>query len=335
MSREALQADTVFGFLDRTTPAEQLHHPVLISNDDENTMLRGILEELRRSRSFLFSVAFVTTGALAMLKQPLLDFVEAGGTGRIVTSTYLNFNSPDALRELLGLPGIEVFAHLDQKRGFHSKGYVFEQDLGTTAIIGSSNLTSNALLRNREWNLRFSALPEGDIAEQLRTAVDRQIDESVPLTDEIIDAYAIDYAQRPPLVPAPVNGFLPPESAGPSSTIVANSMQEEALERIEELRLAGERRALVISATGTGKTILGALEVRQAKPRKMLFVVHASRSWTRRSASSSACSTSRLSSSVSSWARDASWIGAMSSPPSSRSPSLALSSSSRPRISIT
>ncbi|WP_271404563.1 DUF3427 domain-containing protein [Kocuria palustris] len=269
-----IRADTAFGFLDRQTTSEQLHHPVLISNDDENTMLRGILDELRRSRSFLFSVAFVTTDALAMLKQPLLDFVAAGGTGRIVTSTYLNFNAPDALRELLALPGIEVHAHLHPKRGFHSKGYVFDQDLGTTAIIGSSNLTSNALLRNREWNLRFSALPEGDIAEQLRTAVDRQIAEAVVLTHELIDAYAIEYSQRPQLVAAPVDGFLPPASSGIPTTIVPNSMQEEALERIERLRLAGERRALVISATGTGKTILGALEVRQAKPRKMLFVVH-------------------------------------------------------------
>lgn len=274
MKRDALRADTAFGFLDRQTASEQLHHPVLISNDDENTMLRGILDELRCSRSFLFSVAFVTTDALAMLKQPLLDFVAAGGTGRIVTSTYLNFNAPDALRELLALPGIEVYAHLDPKRGFHSKGYVFDQGLGTTAIIGSSNLTSNALLRNREWNLRFSALPEGDIAEQLRTAVDRQIDEAVVLTHELIDAYAIEYAQRPQVVAAPVDGFLPPASSGIPTTIVPNSMQQEALERIERLRLAGERRALVISATGTGKTILGALEVRQAKPRKMLFVVH-------------------------------------------------------------
>ena len=111
MKREALRADTAFGFLDRQTASEQLHHPVLISNDDENTMLRRILDELRRSRSFLFSVAFVTTDALAMLKQPLLDFVAAGGTGRIVTSTYLNFNAPDALRELLALPGIEAVSY--------------------------------------------------------------------------------------------------------------------------------------------------------------------------------------------------------------------------------
>ena len=268
-SHDVLRADTTFGFLDRTTASERLHHPVLISNDDDNTMLRAILEELRRSRSFTFSVAFVTTDALAMLKQALLDFP---GRGRIVTSTYLGFNSPDALRELLELPGVEV--HLNPRPGFHSKGYVFDQDAGTTAIIGSSNLTSNALLRNREWNLRFSALPEGDIAEQLRAVVENQIRESVPLTHELIDAYAIEYAQRPRPTVAPVDGFLPLTTGAPSSVIVPNVMQEEALEAIAALRTAGARRGLVISATGTGKTILGALEVRQAQPRKMLFLVH-------------------------------------------------------------
>ena len=269
LSHDVLRADTTFGFLDRTTASERLHHPVLISNDDENTMLRAILEELRRSRSFTFSVAFVTTDALAMLKQALLDFP---GRGRIVTSTYLGFNSPDALRELLELPGVEV--HLNPRPGFHSKGYVFDQDAGTTAIIGSSNLTSNALLRNREWNLRFSALPEGDIAEQLRAVVENQIRESVLLTHELIDAYAIEYAQRPRPTVALADGFLPLTTGAPSSVIVPNAMQEEALEAIAALRTAGQRRGLVISATGTGKTILGALEVRQAQPRKMLFLVH-------------------------------------------------------------
>ncbi|NKE10302.1 MULTISPECIES: DUF3427 domain-containing protein [Kocuria] len=269
-SHDVLRADTAFGFLDRTTASERLHHPVLISNDDDNTMLRAILEELRRSRSFTFSVAFVTTDALAMLKQALLDFP---GHGRIVTSTYLGFNSPDALRELLELPGVEV--HLNPRPGFHSKGYVFDQDAGTTAIIGSSNLTSNALLRNREWNLRFSALPEGDIAEQLRAVVENQISESVPLTHELIDAYGLEYARRPRPTVVPVDGFLPTTTGEPSSSvIVPNAMQEEALEAIAALRAAGERLGLVISATGTGKTILGALEVRQARPRKMLFLVH-------------------------------------------------------------
>src|SRR5690606_28779967 len=148
--------------------SDQLFHPLLIANDGANTMLRAIRHELRRSASFTFSTAFVTTSAVAMLKQALLEFP---GKGTIITSTYLGFNTPAAFRELLNVPGIEVYVYEDgTRRGFHAKGYLFEQAASTTAIVGSSNLTESALLTNQEWNLRFSALPDGDIVDQLRRA---------------------------------------------------------------------------------------------------------------------------------------------------------------------
>lgn len=98
-----------------------------------------------------------------MLKQAILDY---RGSGSIITSTYLGFNSPAAFRELLNLEGIRVYVHPDSAAGFHAKGYIFEQELSTTAIVGSSNLTERALLLNHEWNLRFSALPDGDIVQR-------------------------------------------------------------------------------------------------------------------------------------------------------------------------
>src|SRR5699024_2095001 len=122
--------------------------------DDSNTMLRAIKFELRRSISFTFSVAFVTPGALALLKQDLLEYT---GHGTIVTSTYLQFNSPEVFRELLILPNVDVKVVPDESRGFHSKGYIFRQTNGLSVIVGSSNLTRRALLQNEEWNLRFSA----------------------------------------------------------------------------------------------------------------------------------------------------------------------------------
>ena len=159
-----IRNDTAFGFLDRTRNSDKLFNPVLISNVENNTMHKAILEELRRSTGFVFSVAFVSSDAIASLKQPFIDFE---GTGRIITSTYLGFNSPETFRELLNLRdiGIEVFVYEDDHRGFHPKGFIFQQEYGTTAIVGSSNFTSRALRRNHEWNLRFSALPGGDIVE--------------------------------------------------------------------------------------------------------------------------------------------------------------------------
>ncbi|MGB3733276.1 DUF3427 domain-containing protein [Microbacterium sp.] len=264
-----LQLDNAFGFLDKSVQSDQLFHPLLIANDGANTMLRAIRHELRRSLTFTFSTAFVTTSAVAMLKQALLDFP---GKGTIITSTYLGFNSPAAFRELLNIPRVDVFVYSGERGGFHAKGYLFEQPNSTTAIVGSSNLTESALLTNQEWNLRFSALPDGDIVDQLRRAVDAQLAASNRLTEEWVNAYEVTYVAPIPRTSVINGGGSNPGTASPP--IVANAMQAEALVEIQKLREAGERRAVVISATGTGKTILSALDVQAFAPQRMLFVVH-------------------------------------------------------------
>lgn len=277
---ERLRADTTFGFLDAATASDRIFNPVLISNQDNNTMLRAIRNELRRSSDFVFSVAFITTSALAQLKQELLDYHRRGGRGTIITSTYLDFNTPDMFRELMTLRGIEVLVHPSAAVGFHPKGYVFEQDGTTTAIVGSANLTDRALAENEEWNLRFSAAPDGDIVDQLWHAVDKQLSNSRPLTQEWLDDYERHYLNvRTAVAPSPfddapgialADGFEDYEGL----RVTPNKMQQEALEAIQQVRDMGERRAVVISATGTGKTILSALDVRHVDPRRMLFVVH-------------------------------------------------------------
>ena len=269
--RGQLEADTSFGFLDASTPAPQLFNPVLVSNEAEQTMLRAIRRELRRSRRFTFSVAFITTGALALLKQALIEF---DGEGTIITSTYLGFNSPEVFAELLTLQNVTTHIY-SAEAGFHAKGYIFEQGGHTTAIIGSSNLTAKALVQNQEWNLQFSALPDGDLVDQLGAATRRQLVDSVPLTSQWVDAYRASYVVQPaPVIPYASTYGSDGEVSGFSSQISPNSMQMEALEAIAAVREAGENRAIVVSATGTGKTILSALDVKAAAPRKMLFVVH-------------------------------------------------------------
>src|SRR5690625_3609956 len=120
-TEQQLKADTAFGFLDRRQAAPHVFNPTLISNEPPNTMLSAILAEMRRSRSLTFSVAFITPGAVALLKQAFLDYQ---GSATIITSTYLGFNAPAAFKELLNLPTVEtriVPGHID----FHPKGYVF------------------------------------------------------------------------------------------------------------------------------------------------------------------------------------------------------------------
>ena len=266
-STHPLASDTSFGFVDRTKASPQIYNPVLVANRDGNHMLKAILHELKRSQSFTFSVAFITSGALGLLKQALLDFQ---GEGTIITSTYLDFNSPDVFSELLDLPNVRVIIHEDRHSPFHTKAYVFDQSETSTAIVGSSNLTRNALLVNNEWNLRFSAMPDGDIVDQIQARLAEQKAQGFPLTQEWIDEYA---ASRRPLITSAALA-TDDEKVLPVGQIVPNDMQVEALDAIQRVWEGGEKRAVVISATGTGKTILAALAVRQADPQRFLFIVH-------------------------------------------------------------
>ncbi|GAB3692809.1 DUF3427 domain-containing protein [Corynebacterium nasicanis] len=263
----SLTRDLEFGFLNASLPADQLHNPVLISNAEDNTMLRALKEELARSKSFIFSVAFITSSGLAILKQALHEFA---GSGTIITSRYLDFNEPDVFRELLNLDGVDVYVDPGIEEGFHAKGYVFEQQYGITAIIGSSNLTDRALMVNQEWNLRFSALPDGHVVSQLHAAVARQRDRALRLTRDWIEHYEATRVARSLVVKH--DRLVDMTAEG--ELIVPNMMQAEALDKLGEVIDAGEKRAVIISATGTGKTILAALAVRSAKPQRLLFVVH-------------------------------------------------------------
>ena len=138
-------------------------------------------------------------------------------------------------------------------------------------MIGSSNLTNRALSQNHEWNLKVSAASGSDLANQLLTLLEDQVAASEPLTQEWIDEYTATYVAPPRRQSAKPS--LP--DAPPSHpTIEPNVMQQDALLALDFARAQGAERAIVISATGTGKTMLSALDVRSVNPNRMLFVVH-------------------------------------------------------------
>ena len=272
----AVRLDAGYGYVDRAEESPRRFHPQLVLNTESDSMLRALRHELKNSSSFTFSVAFISASAIALLKQELVEFE---GTGRIVTSNYLGFNSPQAFSELLNLsklPGSSIDVRLHNSDAFHPKGYVFQRPSGFTAILGSSNLTATALASNHEWNLRVSGTRESDLFAQLSNVLDRELFDSVPLTQAWIDEYAENYVAPTRLPRAPRSALVPghDELGNATRVIEANAMQMEALARLDEVRAAGEKRALVISATGTGKTILSALDVRAVDPQRMLFVVH-------------------------------------------------------------
>ncbi|MDN2453641.1 DEAD/DEAH box helicase [Lactobacillus sp. UCMA15818] len=267
IKQNLLLAATV-GFLDDSQPgATSELLPQLVSNQPNDTMWEHLRYELQTCRSFSFALAFITEDALTPLKVVLADLAVKGISGRILTSNYLAFNQPKVFEELLKIPNITV--RIVTQEGFHAKGYLFEHNDYYSMIIGSSNLTRAALLHNVEWNLHFSALKDGAVTKQIMNQLDIEWQQAVELTNQWIEEYRHVYndTQQKRTI---INSVEVKEKA----PIVPNKMQTEALIELAKLRATNERRGLVISATGTGKTFLAALDVKQVNPNKMLFVVH-------------------------------------------------------------
>jgi superfamily II DNA or RNA helicase/HKD family nuclease len=249
---------------------------LLINNQKENeNVLNTLLEELEHCKSFVFSVAFITESGLATLKSQLLDLKRKGVNGRILTSTFLNFNNPKAFRELLKITNVEV--RLTDLAGFHSKGYIFENETHYSLIVGSSNLTAHALKVNYEWNIKLTSHEDGEIIHHFKNQFEDVWDKSIPLTEEWIINYEKDYK------PVTDNRLAGQVSEFPASyessiqealKIEPNKMQQTALQQIQLVRESGNDKGIVISATGTGKTYLSAFDVRRFQPKRMLFVVH-------------------------------------------------------------
>lgn len=284
-----LGLDVQFGYLDEAVKSPKTRQPQIIMNkkDSNESMLRTIRQELKTCDEFIFSVAFVSAGAIALVKQELVDLHKPG---TFVTSDYLGFNRPDSFAELLALTRLGVEPRFHSSRSYHPKGYIFRHSHHTTAILGSSNFTKPALTSNHEWNLRVTAAHGSDLARQLDDLVAQQREASSPITSEWAETYRVAYeAHAEQQAPGHFGGVVPrvsddefaaffacdsPRAARREGQVEPNPMQVDALRSIASLRDAGAKRAVVISATGTGKTVLAALDVRAFNPAKMLFVVH-------------------------------------------------------------
>lgn len=266
--KQALSKSLHTGFIDQLNESNAEYLPQIIINDRSvgKKVLTTIVQELRKCNEFWFSVAFVTTSGVATIKNQLIELEKKSIKGKILVSQYLNFSQPEALKQLL------IFKNLDlkiaTKSKFHSKGYLFKNGKVDDLIIGSSNLTASALCENTEWNLKISATPESYIINNVIKEFTSEFDKAQPVTEEYILNYEPIYKKQ-----FESNTIITEQISG-LTFITPNEMQKEALANLKSLRLQNKNKALLISATGTGKTYLSAFDAKHVNPKKLLFVVH-------------------------------------------------------------
>ena len=265
-----LNDSLITGFIDKNKNSSEEYQPRLLVNDNlnEKKVLSQIIHELKTCEEFYFSVAFITNSGIAVLFNTLKELEERGIKGKILTSQYLNFTEPRALERLLRFSNLEVCIVTEEN--LHAKGYIFKKNDKYTIIIGSSNWTQNALSVNKEWNLKISSMENGVIVYNTLEEFNRMYDNASKVTQEWINEYKKLYQTAKLSRMALINR----DNNSEIRKIEPNKMQNEALLNLNKLRSEGKNKALLVSATGTGKTYLSAFDAKNYNPRRLLFVVH-------------------------------------------------------------
>lgn len=236
----------------------------LISNKDEK-IISLIRRELETCDEFIISVAFITLGGVTMILEQLKSLERRGIKGRILTGDYLTFTQPKALEKILEFKNIDLRILSNEK--FHAKGYFFRKGNLWTMIVGSSNLTQTALTVNFEWNLKINSLENGKITQEILKNFYEVFESTERLSIDNLEEYRKIYD-----LTKEYNKRKTQEKRE-YKEITPNLMQRQALENLKALRNY-ERRGLLISATGTGKTYLSAFDVKNANPQRVLFIAH-------------------------------------------------------------
>ncbi len=268
------------------TPSGPVAHEHPLTGLSESTLLTGapddpslaseLEKEIRSSDRIDILMSFIRWSGIRVLRSALEEVSSRGDVRvRVLTTTYMGVTELACLDFLSSLPGTEVRISLDEHRTrLHAKAWFFGRKSGfSTAYVGSSNISNPALTSGLEWNLKVTAEDQPGVLEKIRGTFETYWNEAstfIPYSssrrEEVWKALSRSRDRDADVPPIPFD-------------VRPYPFQQEILDRLEAERdVHGSFRNLIVSATGTGKTVVAAFDFRRfrdANPgASFLFVAH-------------------------------------------------------------
>lgn len=263
-------------------PATPFSDAALMTNArDEPTLAAELRAEMGSADEVDLLCAFVKWQGLRLLEDQLKELQRRGVPLRVITTTYLGATDARALDALVNEFGAEVRINYETDRTrLHAKAWLLRRKTGFhTAYVGSSNLSHAALVDGLEWNVRLSAISTPHLIEKFRATFDsywenREFEPYSPNTDGDRLRAALETAsgnRTSDRVTITLSGL----------EVHPKAYQAEMLEQLDAERTIHDRhRNLIVAATGTGKTVIAALDYRRLvrdvhnRDLTLLFVAH-------------------------------------------------------------
>lgn len=240
---------------------------------DQEQLLGYLSEAFMKGSQVKIIVSFLMESGVSLLQGILDDLVDRRALVQIITSRYLNLTQPSALFLLKERYGdkIDLRFFNDISKSFHPKTYIVHFSNGEGCVfVSSSNISRSALTTGIEWNYRVDKVVHPDDFREFDLAFDEIYkNDTVEITDEVLRDYAKKWKRPKVQFDREVEiskGEKEVKKAEPKP------VQREALYELKKTRDEGYDKALVIAATGVGKTYLSAFDASNFE--RILFVAH-------------------------------------------------------------
>ncbi len=241
---------------------------LLVNGRNQPRIGTEVAHEMRSADHVDLLCAFIKWYGLRLVEEPIRELLARGGRLRVITTTYMGATDQRALERLAEL-GAEIRVSYETRTTrLHAKAWLFRRSTGAgTAYVGSSNLSRAAMVDGVEWNVRLAQLEQPALLDTFAATFDEYwSDPSFEEYDPGRDADRLRTALDQESGPRPDLTTLDVRPYG---------YQQEILDGLDTERRVHDRwRNLVVMATGTGKTVVAALDYKRLGRGSLLFVAH-------------------------------------------------------------